>query len=92
MKTFITKVEESVETFIVLPEELGFHPGDQFSIEYQDSGVLILKPYKSIEIDIDDSIFLQLAKEAHERNITFNDLCIEILQNETKKIGEKDAI
>jgi len=34
----------------------------------------------TVEVEIDDDVFLALAKEAHERGITFNDLCVEILQ------------
>ena len=35
----------------------------------------------TVEIDLDDDVLLKLALEAHRRNLTLNDLCIEILQN-----------
>ena len=34
----------------------------------------------SIEVDMSDETFMALAKEAHARDITFNELCCEILQ------------
>jgi hypothetical protein len=39
-----------------------------------------MKNTSTIEVDITDETFLALAKEAHERGITLNDLCVEILQ------------
>lgn len=34
----------------------------------------------SVEVDMSDETFMALAKEAHARDITFNELCCEILQ------------
>ena len=34
----------------------------------------------TVEIDLEDDVLLKLALEAHKRNITLNDLCVEILQ------------
>ena len=34
-----------------------------------------------VEIEISDEEFLTLAKIAHERRISFNDLCVQILQD-----------
>jgi hypothetical protein len=36
--------------------------------------------YVSVEVDLDDDVFMALAKIAHERDITFNELCREVLQ------------
>lgn len=36
--------------------------------------------YKTIEIDLDDNTFLKLAKLAHEQDITFNQLCANMLE------------
>lgn len=33
-----------------------------------------------VEIDIPDDVFMELAKAAHEKNITLNELCCQILQ------------
>ena len=38
-----------------------------------------------IEIDIDDELFCALAKEAHRRDMTFNDLCMEAIANFIEK-------
>ena len=36
--------------------------------------------YETIEIDIPDDVFMELAKAAHEKNITLNELCCQILR------------
>lgn len=43
------------------------------------------KGYTTIQIELSDSEFLQLAKLAHEQNITFNKLCQNILKEYIKK-------
>jgi hypothetical protein len=35
---------------------------------------------ETIEIDIPDDVFIELARMAHEQNITLNQLCVNILQ------------
>lgn len=42
--------------------------------------------YEIIEIDIPDDLFLQIAKEAHENDITFNQRVNEILVEQMDKI------
>ena len=42
-----------------------------------------------VEIDITDETFLKLAKMAHEKDITFNQLCNEILREQIEQL-EKD--
>jgi hypothetical protein len=39
----------------------------------------------TVEIDISDEDFLTLAKEAHERGITLNDLCVQLLEEYVNK-------
>ena len=41
----------------------------------------ILDHESTIEIKLDDGDLLHLAKAAHERNITLNQLCIDVLKN-----------
>lgn len=36
--------------------------------------------YETIEIDIPDDVFMEIARAAHERNITLNDFICQILQ------------
>jgi|TARA_B100000073_G_scaffold49166_1_gene36302 hypothetical protein len=43
-------------------------------------------PKKTLEIDISDDLFLRVAKEAHARDITFNDMVLSIVKD-----GLKDA-
>lgn len=45
--------------------------------------------YETVEVDLDDDQFLVLAKMAHERDITFNQLCNEVLREYFDKIGKK---
>ncbi len=35
---------------------------------------------ETVEIDIPDDVFMELARMAHEQNITLNQLCVNILQ------------
>jgi hypothetical protein len=35
---------------------------------------------ESVEINLTDSEFLYLARAAHDRNITFNELCNEVIR------------
>lgn len=41
--------------------------------------------YEEVQIDIDDDVFMALAKIAHERDITFNQLCNEIIREQIEK-------
>ena len=41
---------------------------------------------KTLELDINDDLFLRVAKEAHARDITFNDMVLSIIKD-----GLKDA-
>lgn len=82
-KTYTTEVETEEVCFVKLPEELGFKPGDKFTIEQTEEG-FILKPYVNIEVDIPDELFLELAKLAHEQDVTFNELCNKIIKEKLK--------
>lgn len=77
-KTYTTQVEVEEVCFIKLPEEFGFEVGDQFSIEETEEGFL-LKPFTEVEIDLPDDLFMKLALEAHEQNLTFNQYCVNII-------------
>ena len=43
-----------------------------------------------IEIEMDDKVFLDLAKEAHERDITFNELVNEIIAEQILREAAAD--
>jgi len=42
--------------------------------------------FKTFEIDISDDIFLRVAKEAHERDITFNSMVLSIIKDGLKNV------
>jgi bifunctional DNA-binding transcriptional regulator/antitoxin component of YhaV-PrlF toxin-antitoxin module len=89
MKTYNTKVETREESFITFPEELveqmGWKENQKFTIEEKD-GNITMKPYTEVEIDFDDETFMKLAKMAHEQDITFNELCNNILRDKICKL------
>lgn len=45
--------------------------------------------YVEVEVDFDDITFMRLAKMAHDRDITLNQLCVELLESEMKKDSKK---
>jgi len=45
--------------------------------------------YETVEVDISDEEFLALAKIAHERDITFNQLVNEIILKKTQEQEKK---
>jgi len=83
---------EDGELFFNIPDDildrLGWEEGDEIKFVEQDGGFLLTKvKYESIELDFDDKDLLKYMMFAHERNITFNELC----QNAIKeKIEELD--
>lgn len=92
MKTYTTVIESKTESFITLPDELGYKPGDKFSCEVQPDNSIVLKPFVDVEVDIDDDTFLSIAKYAHERDITINDAAIEILSDTLNRESFKERL
>lgn len=78
-KKYECKVESKEEYYIALPEDLPYEVGQKFSIKCGEDGSFLLTPYVKEVFDIEDELFLSLAKLAHERDITLNDLVNEIL-------------
>lgn len=57
-------------------DRLGWEEGDEIKFVDKDSGFLLTKvKYESIELDFDEKDLLKYMMLAHERNITFNELC-----------------
>lgn len=79
MKENITKVETIEEMVIRLPEDFA-EPGEKVSVSHRDDGSILISKMISIPIDIDKETLFELSMEAHERDITLNELCIEILR------------
>jgi len=44
----------------------------------------------NIEVDLEDDMFLDLAKIAHEKNITFNELVSQVLREQIAKLDDQD--
>ena len=45
--------------------------------------------FKTIEIDIDDNLFLKIAKAAHERDITINSMINNIIKDKLHDLDYK---
>jgi bifunctional DNA-binding transcriptional regulator/antitoxin component of YhaV-PrlF toxin-antitoxin module len=80
------------ELFFSIPDDildrLGWEEGDEIKFVEQDGGFLLKKvKYESVSLDIDDEDLLKYMMFAHERNITFNQLCENAIK---EKIEELD--
>lgn len=68
-------------------EKLNISPGDKFSIEETDGGIL-LKKFASLEIDLnewDRDILEMLIKISCEKDISVNEVITEIIERGIKK-------
>ena len=76
------KETDNGELFFRIPEEtlnrLGWKEGDDLKFEERKGAVLIRKvKYENIELEFDDKELLKYMMVAHEKGITFNELCEE---------------
>lgn len=71
------KIKRSEDLLLDLPEGWA-QEGEKVSIT-QDGDSIIISKFVNIEIDIDNATFLKIAQMAHEKDITFNEMAIEIL-------------
>ena len=79
MKECIAKVKTIEELAIKLPE--GFwEVGEKVHIDTKDDGSIVISKLVPIEIDLPNDIMLDLAMMAHEKDITLNELCNDILR------------
>lgn len=75
----IVKVETIEELAIKLPE--GFaEVGEKLHFDVREDGSISISKFVPVEIDIPNELFLELAIMAHEQDITFNELCCNILR------------
>ena len=95
MKVSELEVKESFdgELYFRLPDDLldrlGWKEGDDLKFIPQDEAFIIKKvKYETIELDFDDEELLKYMQFAHEKNITFNELCEEAIQEKIEKIDE----
>ena len=90
-KEIILKETTNGELFFTIPDEmlnrLGWKEGDDLKFEDRNGSVLIRKvKYESVELEFDDEELLKYMKFAHEKGITFNELCEEAIK--TKLDGD----
>ena len=81
------------DLFFTIPddalERLGWEEGDDLKFEERNGSVLIRKvKYESVELEFDDEELLKYMKFAHEKGITFNELCEEAIKT---KLDETDS-
>ena len=90
-KEIILKETSDGDLFFTIPDEmlerLGWKEGDDLKFEDRNGSVLIRKvKYESVELEFNDEQLLKYMKFAHEKGITFNELCEEAIKanlNET---------
>ncbi len=81
------------ELFFNIPDDvlarLGWEEGDEIKFVDQDGGFLLKKViYEAISLDFDEKDLLKYMMFAHERNITFNELCERAITEKLKELGE----
>jgi hypothetical protein len=85
------KLKRSDDLILELPEGWG-KEGEKVSIDIEGDSIVISK-FASLDLDMDDDMFLSIAKQAHEKDITFNEMVCELLTkfiDDNKKILEED--
>ena len=92
-KEVILKETSNGDLFFTIPDEmlerLGWKEGDDLKFEERNGSVLIRKvKYESVELEFDDEELLKYMKFAHEKGITFNELCEEAIKT---KLDETDS-
>lgn len=89
------KETEDGELFFNIPddilERLGWEEGNEVKFVEQDGGFLLKKvKYESVSLDIDDEDLLKYMMFAHERNITFNELCQNAIKEKLDEIEKEE--
>lgn len=92
-KQIILKETTDGDLFFTIPDEmlerLGWQEGDDLKFQDRNGSVLIRKvKYQSVELEFDDEQLLKYMKFAHEKGITFNELCEEAIK---AKLDEFDS-
>lgn len=61
---------------------------DRAYLELDEQGLRITEKvdtYEKVDVDLDDETFMKLALMAHEKDITFNKLCEQLISDYLKK-------
>lgn len=97
MKTSELEIEENAEgeLYFNIPDDilnrLGWEEGDEIKFTEKDNGFVLtkvkidLRKYKKIELDFSSDDLLKYMTFAHEKNITFNELCEEAVKEKLKE-------
>jgi len=88
------KETEDGELFFNIPddllEKLGWEEGDEIKFVERDNGFLLTKvKYESIEVDFNEKDLLKYMMFAHERNITFNQLCQNAIKEKLEELDNE---
>jgi len=88
------KETDNGELFFRIPDDalarLGWQEGDDLKFEERNGAVLIRKvKYESVELEFDDEELLKYMKFAHEKGITFNELCEEAIKAKLDEVDPK---
>jgi hypothetical protein len=87
-KSMTAEIIPSTDLMLQFPpdalESIGIKCGEKVSLRVDGEAIVISK-LVPIEIELEDRDFLALAKQAHERDITFNDYVREILEVKLKE-------
>ena len=92
-KQVLLKETTDGDLFFTIPDEmlkrLGWEEGDDLKFEERKGSILIRKvKYESVKLEFDDKELLKYMMVAHEKGITFNQLCEEAIK---AKLDELDA-
>ena len=79
------------ELFFNIPDDvlkrLGWEEGDEIKFIERDRGFFLKKvKYETISLDIDEEDMLKYMMFAHEKNITFNQLCEDAVKEKLKEL------
>lgn len=98
MKTTQLEVKENIdgELYFDLPDDLlnrlGWAEGDDIKFVEQDGGFLIKKvKYESVELDFDKEDLLNYMTYAHNKNITFNELCEQAIKEKLDELEKEEG-
>lgn len=91
-KEIILKETSDGDLFFTIPDEmlerLGWEEGDDLKFEDRGDSVLIRKvKYASVELEFDDEELFKYMQLAHEKNITFSELCEEAIKAKINESG-----
>lgn len=96
MKANELKLEETEdgELFFNIPDDIlervGWKEGDEIKFVERDGGFLLKKvKYETISLDIDEEDLLKYMMFAHEKNITFNQLCEDAVKDKLKELNNE---